>query len=569
MKKFPVNKNLIAAFSLTTILFLVVRFYLKNILFFLSPKGYVKDHTAEKVYDILILLYILSVLMILFLVLLPKLKPYLLKLAVYITNTKINTGFIRIGFTFLLFAYVLISPLFITGYMDISTDESTYVNTGQNLFEKGKLLYKLDNDNYVIPKDMYIPNLAMILAKPFVNYSYFVPRIVSYVLFLILFAMLIFYFKDKRKILFLLLASTPAFIFLSGTSYAENIALIPAFLSAAYLEKFFVSRKNSHIFLASMFCALATLTKVQLGIFLFLALIIFAVIGYLSGKEYTPYLKVFIYSFIMVFAISILTWLLMYNFTEIKKVISLYYALSYSSLSNTENRFNILINIERFFNFQTVFLTAVVVSYFISRKNDKSFIEKYFFIIVILNAVWFITMKGHNFRFMYFSQIGLLLLSVKPLKLILDSEIKFYRNIIRIFLLLFLTVGIIQNVKLTINGDSNEYLIYLNNNNPFKTYHVFSHEDGQEIFYSEMRKRLSESETIFYIGAEAEIMGHLNNKFISFTFENYENNKDFKYIIKTAVNDQIGINQIYNSYLDENCDLIYKHGKYALYKIKF
>ncbi|MCI0474174.1 MAG: hypothetical protein L0Y76_11385, partial [Ignavibacteria bacterium] len=126
----------------------------------------------------------------------------------------------------------------------------------------------------------------------------------------------------------------------------------------------------------------------------------------------------------------------------------------------------------------------------------------------------------------------------------------------------------IQNIKLTINGDSNEYLIYLNNNNPFKTYHVFSHDEGQKIFYSEMRKRLPEDETIFYIGAEAEIMGHLNNRFISFTYENYENNKDFKYIIRTAVNDQIGINQNYNSFLNENCDLIFKHGKYALYKIK-
>jgi hypothetical protein len=98
---------------------------------------------------------------------------------------------------------------------------------------------------------------------------------------------------------------------------------------------------------------------------------------------------------------------------------------------------------------------------------------------------------------------------------------------------------------------------------------VFSHDDGQKIFYGEIKKILPENETIFYIGAEAEIMGHLNNRFINFTFENYENNKDFKYIIRTAVNDQIGINQIYNSYLNENCDLIYKHGKYALYKIKF
>ncbi|MCU0373326.1 MAG: hypothetical protein MUE56_08810, partial [Ignavibacteria bacterium] len=433
MRKSPVNKNFIAAFSLTTAVFLVVYLYLKNILYFLSPKGYVKDHTVDKVLNILILLYVMSVLMILFLALLPKFKPYLLKLTNYMVSIKINPKFIKSGFTYALYAYLLISPVLITGYMDISTDESTYVNTGQNLFEKGKLLYKLDNDNYVIPKDMYIPNLAMLLVKPFVNYSYLVPRVVSYILSVFLVILLICYFKDESKVLLILLASTPAFIFLSGTSYAENIALIPAFLSAAYLEKFLKNSLNKYLLLASLFCALATLTKVQLGIFMFLALLLLAVTGYFSGKEYIPYIKIFIYSFILVFSISILTWVLMYNLTEIKKVLSLYYALSYSSLTNTESKFNILINIERFFNFQTVFLASVVVSYFLNRKTDKLFVEKYLFVIVLLNAVWFITMKGHNFRFMYFSQIGLLLLSVKPLKLILDSEIKFYRNIIRIF----------------------------------------------------------------------------------------------------------------------------------------
>jgi|WetSurSiteA1Bulk_404760.scaffolds.fasta_scaffold05172_2 hypothetical protein len=568
MKKLSLNKNLIIAFFLTTMIFVVVRFYLKDILYFLSPKGYVKDHTAEKVYYIMIFLYFLSVLLLLFIAFLPKLKTYLIKLKNYIPTVNLNRGIIKKGFTIVLYAYILISPVFITGYMDISTDESTYVNTGQNLFEKGKLLYKLDNDNYVIPKDMYIPNLAMILVKPFVTYSYLVPRIVTYVFSLTLVILLVYYFKDKSRIMLVLLASTPAFIFLSGTSYAENIALIPAFLSAAYLEKFFMSRKNLHILFASLFCALATLTKVQLGIFLFVALLILAVIGYFSDKEYIPHIKVFIYSFILVFAISLLTWLLMYNLTEIKKVISLYYALSYSSVSNAESRFNLLINIERFFNFQTVFLSAVVVSYFINRKTEKSFTEKYFLIIVILNAIWFITMKGHNYRFMYYSQIGLLLLSVKPMKLILEDEVRNYRNIIRVFLLLFLIVGLIQNIKLTINGDSNEYLVYMNNNNPFKTYHVFSHDGGQKIFYDEMKKILPENETVFYIGAEAEIMGHIRNRFISFSYENYENNKDFRYIIRTAVNDQLGINQNYNSYIEEKCDLIYKHGKYSLYKIK-
>jgi len=481
MKKIIINKYFIAAFLVLTVIFGFSSFYIKEILSFASPKGYVKDHTIDTVAFILYIIYFFSVLLLFMPLLLPKLKLLINRLNVSFGNVKINNKISDRIIKFVLFTYVVIAPLFITGSMDISTDESTYINTVQNLYDQGKLLYKLDDGSYIIPKDMFIQNVLMLITKPFVSYSYLIPRIITFISSMLLISLLVFYNRDKYKLLLVLLASTPAFIFLSGTSYAENIALVPALIGVTFIEKYFSSRKNIHLCIASFMIALSAMTKIQLGIFLFLALLVLTIINYFEDKEYYYLIKVFIFSFILVFAISVFYWALMYNILEIKKIITQYYAFSYSYVTNAENKFNILINIERFFNFQTVFIASVVVSYFLNKTKEKNFIEKYFFVIVILNAIWFITMKGHNYRFMYFSQIGLILLSVRPLTLMLGNDNKFTRNITVAFLALFLTVGVIQNLKLTINGVSNEYLIYMNNNNPFKTYHNFIHDEKVQL----------------------------------------------------------------------------------------
>lgn len=225
-------------------------------------------------------------------------------------------------------------------------------------------------------------------------------------------------------------------------------------------------------------------------------------------------------------------------------------------------------NIERFFNYHMLIFLPVVIYYFYDKKFEKSFVEKYFFLVFIMNALWYITMKGYNFRFMYFAQIGILLLSIKPISLIYENSSIKLRNTLKLFLAVLLVVGILQNIKLTINGVSNDYLFSLNGNNPLKTFFKFNHNNDQKEFYDKVKTIINNNEPVYYVGAEFEVMAFIPNKFYTFDITTYNPDLQIKYIIRTSINDQLDINLSANDFLKNNCDKIYEKGLYSLYKIK-
>jgi hypothetical protein len=64
-------------------------------------------------------------------------------------------------------------------------------------------------------------------------------------------------------------------------------------------------------------------------------------------------------------------------------------------------------------------------------------------------------------------------------------------------------------------------------------------------------------------------MAHIPNKFFVIDPDNFNaGNFSGKYVIYTAINTQLDINQIYEPFIKNNCVLIFKKGDYCLYKIK-
>ena len=163
-----------------------------------------------------------------------------------------------------------------------------------------------------------------------------------------------------------------------------------------------------------------------------------------------------------------------------------------------------------------------------------------------------------------------MLISIVPIsRLFINNENPYFRKFIVLFLSLFLILGIIQNTKLTLDGVSNNALIYLDGNNPFKTYHKFIKNNDQKEFYESLKNYITDKDEVFLIGAESELMAHIPNKFLAIDPDNFNaGNFSGKYVIYTAINTQLDINQIYEPIIKNYFTLIFKKGDYYLYKIK-
>jgi hypothetical protein len=505
MKFIKRNILYIVSIALITISFIILNHYLAEFLTYLSPRNEVKPHFIVKVRHELLMLYIISVIILLvFPLILRNIKKYILTnpefYKIKIFNTK-QLKRILLVFTAL---YIFIAPIFVLYSLDISTDESTYAYTGDHYYHFGKFLIKFDNDNYIIPKDMFLQNVPLILLKPFIPYSIEVMRYITY-FYSMLFVIILYYFFRKKygtlnsNIFLLIAAFYTGFIFLSGTSYGENSALLFSLVSIYLFNQYYYSKKIIGLHLSALLLALSIITKIQLGIFIIPSLIIFSITYYLKGKEYRHIL----YFLAEVIAISILLvsvlWLTSYNFKEIKNLVSLYYSISVNSVTYAETWVSILLNIERFFNYFMLIFLPIVFYYFYSSKYEKTFVEKYFFLVFVLNALWYITMKGYNFRFMYFAQFGIMLLSIRPISLFYEqSNVKIKRTI-KLLLSVLVMIGFVQNLKMTVNGVNNDYLFFLNGNNPLKTFFKFEHNNDQKEFYDKVKTIIDGNETVYYM----------------------------------------------------------------------
>ena len=246
----------------------------------------------------------------------------------------------------------------------------------------------------------------------------------------------------------------------------------------------------------------------------------------------------------------------------------MYYAVSINSVTYAETSVSILMNIERFFNYYMLLSLPVVFYYFYSNKYEKSFMEKFFFLVFLMNALWFITMKGYNFRFMYFAQMGIILLSVRPVSLYYAQTTAKAKTVIKLLFPVVLILGVLQNIKLTSNGVSNDYLFALNGNDPLKTFYKFNRNDDQKIFYDKVKSIIDVNEHVYYVGAEFEVMAFIQNKFYTFDVTTYNPELNIRYIIRTSINDQIDINLSANEFLNTRCEKVFEKGLYCLYRIK-
>ena len=570
-KKYVVYLILLIIIS---VLYALSNQYINEFLTYFSPKNEVKPHFVLKVKHELLVLYILSIVLIFTVAyILPILKKYLTANPDFYKRIRFNTYYLKKVILIIVVLYIFIAPIFILYSLDISTDESTYAYTGSHYYQFGKFMLKFDNDNYIIPKDMYLQNIPLILLKPFVPYSVELMRSITY-FYSMMFVILLYYFLRKKygiinsRIFLVIIASYSGFLFLSGTSFGENSALLFALVSVYLFSKYYDNQKLVGLHLAALLLSLSIITKIQLGIFIIPSLLIFSIVYYIKSKDYKHIM--FLLSEVIVLSLLLVgvLWLSSYSFKEIKSLVSLYYSISLNSVTYAETWASILVNVERFFNYQMLLFLPIVFYYFYNRKYEKSFVEKYFFLVFILNAIWFITMKGYNFRFMYYAQIGIMLLSIKPISVLYIQSSAKIRTTVKLLFSVLLIIGFVQNVKMTINGVSNDYLFFLNGNNPLKTFFKFEYNNDQKIFYDKVKSIIESNEAVYYVGAEFEVMAFIPNKFHTFDVTTYNHELNIRYIIRTSINDQLDINLSANEFLNSRCDKVYEKGLYSLYKIK-
>ena len=554
---------------------LIFYFNLYSILTFLAPDHEVKAHLVREVGSYVITLYVILILIIIIF----SLRKYLINFKILILSKlkgiHLNYNKFENILIIILLLYILISS-FITVYsFDISTDESTYIYTVQHYYEKGVFLYKTAGDVYMIPKDMLGQNLIVMLIKPFTEFSIYIPRLISYfysiaVLFLLFFVILKNYKKTASLVFLVLFAAYPGFIFISGSSFGENIGIFYLILGLIFYSKYRNKNKFQSLILSSVFLSIAILTKLQLGFFIYISFGIFIIINFFKNEKLSSEIKLLILTSVFSILILFLFYSFFYELTDIKRVFATFFLVGSSGVVPSESLITAFINYERFFNFQTILLASLIIGYFLIQKYEKSYIEKLLFFVIVVNAVWFIVFKGHGFRFMYFAQFGLMLISIVPIsRLFINNENPYFRKFIVLFLSLFLILGIIQNTKLTLDGVSNNALIYLDGNNPFKTYHKFIKNNDQKEFYESLKNYITDKDEVFLIGAESELMAHIPNKFLAIDPDNFNaGNFSGKYVIYTAINTQLDINQIYEPIIKNYFTLIFKKGDYYLYKIK-
>ena len=571
-KKYRISIILILT---TSIVFLIIHFNLVTILNYLAPDHEVKSHLVKEIDNYLIIAYILFLLLLL----IYSLRSLCIKLvnkinfksSVIIQNySKLENIIIVI-----LLLYIILSSLITVYRFDISTDEATYIYTVQHYYEKGEFLYKTSGDELIIPKDMLGQNIVVMLIKPLTHFSIYIPRLISFfysaAILLLLFFIIRKNFKKTASLVFLVLyAAYPGFIFISGSSFGENIGIFYVILGLIFYSKYQSQNKYSHLIFSSVFLAIAILTKLQLGYFLFFGFGIIIIINFFNNKKLSSEIKLLILTSFFSVLILFAFYSLFYDVIEIKRALATFYLIGSGGVVPSEPIITTFINYERFFNFQTILLASLIIVYIFSYRYEKSYMEKLIFYVVVVNAIWFMVFKGHGFRFMYFAQFGLILISVVPItRLFINNENVYFKKFITLFLSLFLILGIIQSTKLTLDGVSNNALIYLNGNNPFKTYHSFVKNNEQKDFFTVIKNYVSDTDEVFLIGAESELMALIPNKFHAIDPDNFNvNSYSGKFVIYTAVNTQLDINKIYNSFIKNNCVFIFNRGDYYLYKIK-
>lgn len=561
-----------------TSVYIVVYLNLYNLLVFLSPDGNIQKHLYESGKKLVVLSYIVILCIILLLKMrfvIKSIVENLYNIIVHKVATVLDfklSNSIKNIITVLLFMYIIVASLIIVFTMDVNSDEATYLYTIKHYFEQGKFLYKSYYDMNIVHYDLLGQNLITVLLKPITEYSIYLPRLITFGYSLAFLILMFLYLKKAfshtaANMFLILCASYPGFIYLSGTAFGENIALFYFFVSMYFLHRYFAEGGRKFLLIAGITGALGLVTKMQFAYFFVISILVILVWYYIRSKGYKKLLWYLLYVFVFIVIIWVVYALSQYNSQEIKKFLAKFYSFGSASVSSSETFITVLINIERFLNFQMVFLLAIVISGIKYWKRE--FLTSFILVFITLNTFWYIFLKGHSFRFSYFVYIGVMYLAVLQITRVLKENAFRFKPFIITFLMLMFIVGFVQNYKLTKNGVGNNYQMYLTGNNPFTVYETYQKNNDQKIFYEEIRNIIKPEEEIIFIGVENEIMLFLPNRFIWID----PNDMDFskysgKFVVKPATNSQLNINTEYNNFLHNHCNLIYKQGLYELYKVK-
>ncbi len=267
LKSFKRNIVLLYLVVFFTAIFAYAYFNLFELLVGLSPRHEIKQHFLEKVKLELIVFYFLVIItFLIFAYILPYLKNHFSVFKKFAEKMTISSGILRKILFVALGVYIFTAPLFVLYSLDVGTDESTYVYTGQHYYNFNKFMIKFDNENYQIPKDMFLQNIPLVILRPFMTYSVYLIRYVTY-FYSMMFVIILFLFFRKSystlsSLLFLtVIASYSGFVFLSGTSFGENSALLFSLISIYLFSKYYETKKSIGLHLSALLLALSIITK--------------------------------------------------------------------------------------------------------------------------------------------------------------------------------------------------------------------------------------------------------------------------------------------------------------------
>lgn len=471
----------------------------------------------------------------------------------------------------LVLIYIIASSLFLINRMDVSTDESTYVSTYRNYLENDRLVYSMQENNSAIPKDMIGQNLVLMLIKPFVKNAILTPRYITFFYSILLILMLcLFYYKNygrKAVIIFLLLfASYPGFLYLSGSGFGENIAILYAIIGLGIWHSSgqYKSYRKVRYILGAAMIALSIMTKLQLGIFLlfsFVTIIFLKIIAHKNvGKE-----LIFTGLYIMFFVVFYSVYL--FSFSDNESVIRLIKQLYVSNLSlgikGGSSLMDYFSAFNRFWGFNNIILFSAVVIYIIKNRTSNSYLTYLIVLIIFFNFLWYLN-KSYCFRFMYFANFGFLILGTLGVyQVINESKKTKYFIYITLFFMFIINAG--ANIIFSLSGSSNEYQYYLNGELPLKQRIDTDRYKNQSRFYAAVNKIVQPTDIVYFVNFENEMAAFSDISYFTFKSDGTSQLKKGDYLVVPSLY-YLGANTIVEK-SQEILEIVIEIDNYKLYRV--
>jgi 4-amino-4-deoxy-L-arabinose transferase-like glycosyltransferase len=456
--------------------------------------------------------------------------------------------------------------------MDIGTDEGYYISLVKNYYDNGTFSSGVKDAAEFINQGLLYP---FVLLKPLTKFDYRLPRYINIFYSLVLFYFLFIIIKKKASFFAALLFSIfllfdRTYLFISSGVFNELSAIL--FLVAGiYLYTKYNSLKME--ILASVFFALAMLSKMQIIPFLFASLLI---IGFITKDERLKTIRVLGMASVL-FGLFTFALAGVQGFSLIDTVKSIYKITGSSSeMISTLPVANRISHIANYFNIIYIcliaFLSVIIIKNF--KKEDK-FIQ-IIFIFSLLNSFWWIFLYFSIApRNLLYSLVFLYFLASISIERLIKTSPNSYSKYFLPFLIIFLGLHIINNASFIFiegkKGISDETLLALNGyREPFGDRNNVI-QSGQFEFYDYINNNIAAGTIIYWISPDFNKDLFTERTFI-YPEKNFILNKslpkgscflltylDFK---NKFVTDPLMI------YLNNNASLLFKKNYWEVYQIK-